>query len=79
MSFNSFILKARLRSFGAQRRSPEPTEESDNVVDEKLPIKDDVVEAEVTEKLEDPTLAPGELTYDEGAHRAQLRQICHGY
>ena len=73
MSFTSFSLKARLGSFGAQRRSPEPAEESAQEVDEKLPVKGDVVEAEVTGKLEDPTLAPGELTYDEGTHGAQLR------
>ena len=72
MSFRSLNLKARLESFSAQRRSPEPTEESVKEVDEKLAIKDDVVEAEADEKLEDPTLAPGELTYDEGVYRSNF-------
>lgn len=76
MSLKSLNLKARLGSFGAQRRSPEPTEESAKEVDEpeKLPIKDDVVEAEVHEKLEDPDLAPGELTYAEGVHTVAVRR-----
>ncbi|EPS98295.1 hypothetical protein FOMPIDRAFT_1051688 [Fomitopsis schrenkii] len=75
MSLKSLNLKARLGSFGAQRRSPEPTEESAKEVDEpeKLPIKDDVVEAEVHEKLEDPDLAPGELT--DGWRDGRLR-VC---
>lgn len=42
-------------------------------MDEKLPIKYNVVEAEVVGKLEDPDLAPGELTYDEGQHSVQVR------
>ena len=64
MSLKAF--KSRLPSLSARRPSLEPVDDSEGAkdVDEKHAVKDDVVS--LNDKLEDPDLAPGELTYNEG-------------
>ncbi|KAH9836156.1 high affinity methionine permease [Rhodofomes roseus] len=73
MSLRAF--KSRLASFSARGRSLEPSEDADGVkdVDEKLAIKDDV--GSVVDKLEDPDLAPGELTYNEATAGGMGRHL----